>query len=355
MHHAPIPLLCDRCRAEGLAGEDPFARFAGLLDFEPVPRRNPRADGWSADVQRAFIALLACTGSVRQAARAVGRAAFGVEQLLKAPGSEGFRAALEAAHAAAAEKTRLRLRSAVDAAARAEAAWSPAPEPWSHAATRASPEPGRKGPGRPRAAASLPVPAAPEEDAADTRDAIVLDLLESIVRNYMLKLESERRCRLEGRIAEADFYIRQATCLEVCLDVVSGDAMKVLKEYRLGGYGLLVIAQTFVSKLLDEARREHWAAAGDPPRPETPPHVLLDLDGYSVEPLQPPHSEPLPYNDRLRADEEQYARDAREQVKWEAEARRDYERRRDSGACPEPGRRAANAQEPGEAGRRGAP
>ena len=42
----PFPVLCDRCRAEGLAGEAVFAGLAGLgdlLDFEPVPRRVERA------------------------------------------------------------------------------------------------------------------------------------------------------------------------------------------------------------------------------------------------------------------------------------------------------------------------
>jgi hypothetical protein len=71
---APIPVVCDRCRAEGLAGDDPFEAFGDLLDFEPVPRRKARADGWDAECQRAFVAALSLTGSVRAAARAVGKA-----------------------------------------------------------------------------------------------------------------------------------------------------------------------------------------------------------------------------------------------------------------------------------------
>src|SRR3954452_1525063 len=93
----PIPVVCDRCRAEGLAGEDPFEAFGALLDFEPVPRRMNRADGWDAEVQRAYIAALSLTGSDRAAARAVGKAAFGIKQLLNSPGSEGFAAAREEA------------------------------------------------------------------------------------------------------------------------------------------------------------------------------------------------------------------------------------------------------------------
>ena len=67
--HPPIPVICDRCRAEGFGNAEEFADFGDLLDFEPVPRR-PRADGWTPEVQRAFIAALAVTGSDRQAARA---------------------------------------------------------------------------------------------------------------------------------------------------------------------------------------------------------------------------------------------------------------------------------------------
>ena len=43
-HRPPPPLyvICDRCRAEGQAGEDPFG---DPLDFAPVPRLTTRADG----------------------------------------------------------------------------------------------------------------------------------------------------------------------------------------------------------------------------------------------------------------------------------------------------------------------
>jgi hypothetical protein len=36
----PIFVVCDRCRAEGHSGEDPFQAFGALLDFDPVPRRR---------------------------------------------------------------------------------------------------------------------------------------------------------------------------------------------------------------------------------------------------------------------------------------------------------------------------
>ena len=41
----PIPLICERCRAEGVAGEELFERYADLLDFELLCRaaRAPMA------------------------------------------------------------------------------------------------------------------------------------------------------------------------------------------------------------------------------------------------------------------------------------------------------------------------
>ena len=91
-----IPVICDRCRATGLAGEDPFAELADLLTFTPVPRR-PHANGWTPEYQRAFIAALATTGSPPRAARAIGKHAFGAEQLRRAKGGASFAAAWDAA------------------------------------------------------------------------------------------------------------------------------------------------------------------------------------------------------------------------------------------------------------------
>lgn len=121
-----IPVICDRCRAAGSSGDPPFADFGDLLDFAPVPRR-PRVGGWSPDVQRAFIAALAVTGSARQSAAAVGRAQYGVEQLRNAKASEGFNAAYDRALAIAEEKGRHRLAAGVAALVRADASALPPP------------------------------------------------------------------------------------------------------------------------------------------------------------------------------------------------------------------------------------
>lgn len=64
-----------------------------MPDFTPVPRRHARADGWTDDRQREFIAGLAETGSVLSAARRVGMSREGAYALRLAPGADSFRAA----------------------------------------------------------------------------------------------------------------------------------------------------------------------------------------------------------------------------------------------------------------------
>lgn len=326
----PFPVLCDRCRAEGLAGDAEFAELADLgdlLDFEPVPRRK-RANGWDAEAQRAFIAALAVTGSDRQAAAIVGRNAFGITQLCQAEGNEGFLAARAKATEIFEEKERVRRSDGLLAAVHGEAARArgrhrPA---WSGAATRrpppleAEPPPLEDGFGLDEDAFAPD----PDEDEA-TRDIAddQLAYIVSLVQKYRLKLEAERRCRLAGRIAEADFYLRQMTMLEVAVDVVSGEGMEVLKRARLGDHGLLTIAETPMSILLDGVRRKFWEDMGEPPRPEYPPRHLLDQhDGYATEPLESIRGGPgVDINAERRRFEEQHASDARAQVEWEARAR----------------------------------
>jgi len=316
---ARIPVICDKCRAEGLAGEGAFTDLGDLLDFAPVPRR-PRADGWTPALQRAFIAALAVTGSRSRAAKAVGKSVVGAETLLKAKGGEGFAAAWRRAEDIAEEKDRHRLSAGLGAVLREDAARAPPAWP----APPAGPGPG-----------------AADEDAADR---VRQDLLVTIMHKYALKLHAERSCRLEGRIAEADFYLRQITMLEVSLDVVSGDGMAVLRDARRDGHDLLAVAETGMSILLDEVRRRHWEKWGEPPRPEYPPrHLLEPHDGFATEPLECTMGGlPESHDDQRRAFEAQHARDAEAQIQWEAEARRDYERRRESGAD--------HNQEPGSAG-----
>jgi hypothetical protein len=67
-----------------------------IPDFTPVPRRY-RCDGWTPERQRAFVAALAETGSVKHAAERINMASEGAYALRRQPGAEGFRAAWEAA------------------------------------------------------------------------------------------------------------------------------------------------------------------------------------------------------------------------------------------------------------------
>ena len=65
--------------------------------FTPVPRAKDRHNGWKPEVQRAFIEALAETGSVKSAARRVGRAEVGAYLLRRHPEAQPFRAAWDAA------------------------------------------------------------------------------------------------------------------------------------------------------------------------------------------------------------------------------------------------------------------
>lgn len=73
------------------------------FEWRPVPRR-PRADGWTPEVQRAFIEALARTGIVEHAAREVDRSVKSAYALRNSPGGEGFARAWAAACRGAADR-----------------------------------------------------------------------------------------------------------------------------------------------------------------------------------------------------------------------------------------------------------
>ena len=307
--HPPIPVICDRCRAEGFGNAEEFADFGDLLDFEPVPRRQ-RADGWTPEVQRAFIAALAATGSDRQAARAVGKAQYGVDQLKKAKGNEGFMAAHARALAMAADEKNRRLAAGVHAVAAPAAHWRPPDPAWAHAATR-----GHRPPAR------APEPA--EEEQSEEKK---LAWLGEIVRKYLLKVRQEREARLAGRIVEADFYVRQLTFIELSLDLLSTDGFAALRNFHHGDHSIIDIAETPFSRILGEARRAAWAQRGEPPRPEHPPRrYLVDHGRFSTEPLEFIQGSPPEDREAQQAAfDERHRRDAQAQLAWEAEAFRAF-------------------------------
>ncbi|RST29452.1 hypothetical protein HMF7854_00360 [Sphingomonas ginkgonis] len=257
-----IPVVCDRCRAEGFAGKDRFGEIRDLLSFEPVPRRA-HADGWRPEHQRAFIAALAITGSPRRAARTAGRHANGAEQLRNARGAAAFARAWDEALALYRERELLRLKDNLDALAgqveqeRAAAhadGMDRGAAPWS----------------RPAAAGR---PAAPDPDfplADDPRGIFVATL-----NAYWIKLREEREARLDGRIAEADFALRQLTWIEVAADISMPDEVERWIEARRAGTPAIAAAATVLSLAFADARARFWAEAGAPHRPVPVPHRLL--------------------------------------------------------------------------------
>jgi hypothetical protein len=305
----PFPVLCDRCRAEGLAGEAGFERLAGLgdlLDFEPVPRRVPRADGWTPEIQRAYVAALAVTGSERQAAAAVERAQFGVTQLRRAEGNEGFLAACDKAMEIWRERERVRRSDNLLAAAEGEAARTRPRLAWSGAATR-----------------RLPPPDPPLDPEAEEKAAF--ELLEFLARGIWIKLRDERKARLEGRIVAADFYLRQITWLEVALDLASDDSIRMWKELERAGTHVIHVAATPISRILDAARRLAWGEAAEPDRPDPPePPRLVDHGGFFTEPHEHGQGDPAEsVQERWRRFDEQHEIEAKAQVEWEAKALRE--------------------------------
>jgi hypothetical protein len=68
-----------------------------LLDFEPVPRKFKKEDGWTPPLQRAFIAELARHGSPTRACEALDKVRSGVDKLYKSSRGQSFRAAWDAA------------------------------------------------------------------------------------------------------------------------------------------------------------------------------------------------------------------------------------------------------------------
>lgn len=68
-----------------------------LLSFAPYLHRAPRRNSITPDRQRDFIAMLAATGIVTQAARHIGASLEALYRLRNQPGAEGFSKAWEAA------------------------------------------------------------------------------------------------------------------------------------------------------------------------------------------------------------------------------------------------------------------
>jgi len=314
-HDAPIPVVCDLCRAQGEAGAGLFESLGDLLRFTPV-RRRARADGWSEEYQRAFIAALAVTGSPRRAAGAIGKHEFGAVQLRRARGGASFAAAWDAAIDICRERELAGLKSGLtDLAAEQEEDRARRRElirPRNHS----SPERGGE-------------PCAEEQMVEGSRDKELSDaehelMVLGIYRQYLVKVLQEREARLAGRVVDADFYLRQLTFFECAMDLAQEgrhiDTWTWLANLRRDGHDLTEIAQTPFSRFLDEARRMAWDGKMeglDQPMP-TPEEYLHYFRDYMLEPPECTWGGREQTHEQQRAEqEERHRREARAQAEWE--------------------------------------
>ena len=215
--------------------------IAPALDFEPVPR-NYRHDGWTAERQRAFIAALAETGSVKAAAKRINMSAEGAYYLRRQPGADSFRAAWSAALDHGVQRlTDLAIDRPIEGV--------PVPIFWRgeqvgekrtynerlmmfilrhHMPDRYGSAGLRQGTKSPdtlarEAAENCPVCKAQrdEAEAAANPDPAQMqaraDDLAALLTLYATKVQGERRARLGGDVAAADFVVRQLTQIELML------------------------------------------------------------------------------------------------------------------------------------------
>lgn len=279
----------------------PDPEVEALLHFEPVVRKCVRHDGWLADRQREFIVALTILGHAGQAAIAVGGTMSGAYKLRSADGGEGFAAAWDSALA-------LHLRR------------NPRPEP------RGRPSRGelQSGTGRQAwpargAAAAAAEPVDPEQEAREA-DAF----WEQMLQLYRSRLAMERQARIEGRIVEADFYVRKLCWMEVVFDL-GGRAMQILQTLERDGHTVFDIVATPMSEWLAEVRRALWLEKGEadrpPPRPPGPRGPSCETDpsnGHNP-------ARDGDYREWLRRREEEEALAAEVQRAWEEKAAKDSE------------------------------
>ena len=278
------------------AADDP--EIAALLTFTPVPRGVARADGWDPASQRGFIAWLAATGNRIAAARAVGRSESGAKQLRREDESGEFTAAW--AGAIALHRSR------------------------SGATGQRPPARSRSVPARRRTRRSS------AGDGPDPDEAEKHRLLDEIFKRYIVKLQGERKARLEGRIVEADFYVRQLTFIELVLDV--GDrTQELLDSLSWDGLHLLQVSATPGATFLEKLRRAYWQEKGEADRPPPAPlgnhneRFATGRDDYD-----PKRDGNRKDWERRRAEKHRIAAEA--QAEWEERAKAEAEARRPHGA-----------------------
>lgn len=303
------------------------------LAFAPVPRKH-RFDGWTADRQRAFIAALAETGSVKAAAARINMSTEGAYYLRRQPGADAFRAAWEAALATGVQRlTDIALDRAIEGV----------PVPVFHKGEQVGEKrwyndrllmfllkhhlpdrygkpaglpPGTKHPDTlaREAAAATEADRSKAEAEAQAAERDTLEFVADLMRTYQLKVLAERRSRLEGDVAAADLYIRQLSFFELILE---GCGKRVdiidLHTTRPGKSGLPIYKVEVnagpLTNLLDKLRRNAWAEAGEPPRPPIDLRETCVRESYTGGPT---------LLERERARAEAQRRIAAGQAMWEA-------------------------------------
>ncbi|HYD14176.1 MAG TPA: hypothetical protein VEC11_15120 [Allosphingosinicella sp.] len=283
------------------AADDP--EIAALLNFTPVVRKTVRHDGWHPHIQRGFIAWLAVRGKVPVAARAVGKRESGAWSLRNSDEPGEFTAAWDRALALYHMR-----RVAAD------------PPPLLRAPVR--PDPPRPEPRHPRELREARARQAANEPDLD--EAEKNGLLDEIFRRYLIKLQAERISRLEGRIVEADYYVRQLTFIELILDI-GGRTRELLAALSPKGVDLLQVSATPGSVLLEKRRRALWQERGEADRP--PPAPL----GRHNERFATGRDD---YDPERDGDRKEWERRREEQRRLAAEAQREWEdrARREAGA-----------------------
>ncbi|URW74560.1 hypothetical protein M9980_08205 [Sphingomonas donggukensis] len=261
-----------------------------VREFEPVPRKY-RHDGWTVERQRAFIAALAETGSVKAAAGRINMSPEGAYYLRRQPGAESFAAAWEVAldHG---------VQSLADIAIERAREGVPVPVFWKgeqvgekrwyndrllmfilrhhlprrYGALAALPT-GTRHPdtiAREEAAAAQTEAAQTEADRAEADQAESDRINEVLLKRYEAKVRAERRLRLEGRVVAADFTLRQLTHIELILDAGGRTLALIDRATGMGPRGEPLGDEPYaseVSDLLATIREEAWAKEAAPPRP----------------------------------------------------------------------------------------
>lgn len=296
------------------AADDP--EIAALLNFPPVVRKNRRHDGWSPAAQKDFIFWLAASGNVDKAAQAVGRTQSGAWTVRRSAGAEAFSRAWEAA---------LDLFHARRRARKLDELAAPPPGP-RHTPRRVREQREARAfrnagdlRGRARDARARGEPVLLASELGEREKA---EIIAEIMKRYGAKLRAERQARLEGRITEADFYVRQLSFIELILDI-GGRTQELLDAFREAGVPLPEAAATPGSTLLEKARRAVWQEKGEADRP--PPAPLgRHNDRYATGEEE---YDPARDGDRgewERKQEEKRRLAAEAQREWEARARQEH-------------------------------